>query len=356
MRAVYVANRLKEILPKYTDDFSTILSVSSLTRSSTTITCTTSTNHGLTTNDYVTIRGAKEPIALSGITFSNGIAMATSSSDHKLSDPSLFSPENLPLYVEISGATGYNGTWELVSVPTNLTFTFKVTGSPSNVSGGFLLLEDQDGYNGYKQITVTGATTFTYQTSGSMQSPAQGTVEVSCLTRIDYAATAQRISDYYSANTGGILQTWAFVVMSQNRAFRNDTVVGDPSSAKKRNESYWYTLQQDFSVYVVIPSTTSTLGGNTADTAKSYLQPLVKCLANFIFESDFNEGESQPCVFAGDEADDYIEATYTHRFDFTVQNIVQTVDTAEFSNGRPLELIDGTFSDKDLDYYVNTRS
>jgi hypothetical protein len=355
MRAVYVVNRLKEELPKFTDDFSTILSVSSLTRSSTTITCTTSTAHGLTTGNYVTIRGAKEPIALSTITFSNGIATATSSTDHKLSDPSLFSLENLPLYVEISGATGFTGTWELVSVPTNLTFKFKVSGSPSNVSGGFLLLQDQDGYNGYKQITVTSTTAFTYATTGTMQSPAQGTIQVSCLTRIDYAATAQRIQDYYSANASGILETWAFVVMGKNQGFKNDTAVGDSSSAKRTNESYWYTLQQAFSVYVVIPSTTSTLGGNTADIAKSYLQPMIKSLSNFIFKSDFNEAQTQPCVFADDEGDDYIEATYTHRFDFSVQSIVQTIDTANFSNGRPLQVIDGVFN-QGLDYYVNTRS
>ena len=355
MRAVYVVNRLKEELPKFTDDFSTILSVSSLTRSSTTITCITSAAHNLTTGNYVTIRGAKEPIALNTITFSNGIATATSLTDHKLSDPSRYSLENLPLYVEISGATGFTGTWELVSVPTNLTFTFKVSGSPSNVSGGFLLLEDPDGYNGYKQITVTSTTAFTYTTTGAMQSPAQGTIEVSCLTRIDYAATAQRIKDYYSTNSSGTLQTWAFVVMGQNQAFRNDTVVGDSSSAKRTNESYWYTMQQAFSVYVVIPSATSTLGGNTADTAKSYLQPIIKTLSNYIFESDFNEQQTQPCVFANDEGDDYIEATYTHRFDFSVQSIVQTIDTANFSNGRPLELIDGMF-EQGLDYYVNTRS
>lgn len=354
MRAVYVVNRLKQELPKFTDDFSTILSVSSLTRSSTTITCTTSAAHGLTTGNYVTIRGAKEPIALSAITFLNGIATATSLTDHKLSDPSLFSEENLPLYVEISNATGYNGTWELVSVPTNLTFTFKVSGSPSNVSGGFLLLEDQEGYNGYKQITVTSTTVFTYTTTGTMQSPAQGTIQVSGLTRIDYAATARRIQDYYSANVSGISQTWAFVVLGQNQAFRNDTIVGDSSSAKRTNESYWYTMQQAFSVYVVIPSTTSTLGGNTADTAKSYLQPIIKTLSNYIFQSDFSEQQTQPCVFATDEGDDYIEATYTHRFDFSVQSIVQTIDTANFSNGRPLQLIDGVFK-QGLDYNITTR-
>lgn len=356
MRAVYVVNRLKEELPKLTDGFSTILSVASLTRSSTTITCTTITNHGLTTGDYVTIRSAKEPIALSTITFLNGIATATSLTDHKLSDPSLFSQENLPLYVEISGATGFNGIWELVSVPSNLIFKFKVSGSPSNVVGGFLLLQDQEGYNGYKQITVTGATTFTYSTTGTMQSPAQGTIQVSCKTRIDYAATAERIQQYYSANSSNLLETWAFVVLAQNQGFKNDTAVGDSSSAKRTNESYWYTLQQAFSVYVVIPSTESTLGGDTADIAKSYLKPLIKCLSNYIFNSDFNEQQTQPCVFAGDEVDDYIEATYTHRFDFSVQSIIQTIDTADFSDGTPLQIIDGVFSDKNLDYYVNTRS
>lgn len=50
------------------------------------------------------------------------------------------------------------------------------------------------------------------------------------------------------------------------------------------------------------------------------------------------------------------QATYTHRFDFSVQSIVQTVDTADFSNGRPLQIIDGVFTDKDLEYNVNTRS
>jgi len=56
MKAVRIVNRLKEVLPNYTDDFSTILNVSSLSRVSTTITCTTATVHGLSNNDYITIK------------------------------------------------------------------------------------------------------------------------------------------------------------------------------------------------------------------------------------------------------------------------------------------------------------
>lgn len=356
MKGVYIVNRLKEILPKYTDDFSTIINVSSLTRSGTTITCTTTTAHGLSTNDYATIRGAKEPIALSSITFSNGIATATASTDHELTDPSKYSPANLPLYVEIVGASGYNGVKELVSVPTNLTFKFKVSGSPSTVSGGYLLLEDQEGYNGYKQITKIDATSFSYQTTGSMLSPAQGTIQVSCLTRIDHAPTPARIQQYYSTNSSDISQVWAFVVLSQNQAFKDDTIVGDSSSSNKKNESYWNTSMQQFNIYVVIPSTSSTLGGIFQDQAKTYLNPLLKCLANYIFVSDLKEEKTQPCQFIGDEADDYIEARYTHRFDFTVPNIIQTEDTADFDNGTPLKIIDGIFEDNNLEFYVNTRN
>lgn len=350
MKAIKIVNRLKEILPKYTDDFSTILNVSSLSRVSTTITCITTTAHGLSNNDYITIRGAKEPIALSTITFSNGIATATALTDHKLSDPSLFSPENLPISIEISGAIGFNGVWELVSVPSKLIFTFKVSGSPSSVAGGFLLLNDYEVYNGYKQITVLNSTTFTYQTSSTIQSPAQGTIQVSGLTRIDYSATAQRLQDFYSENSNGILQTWLYVVMEQNQAYKNDTIVGDTSSSKRSNESYWNCTQQTFSLYIIIPAKSSILAGDTADTARGYLKPLLKSLANYVFTSDLKEEYSQPCQYVGNETDDYIETTYTHRFDFTIQNLIQESDTAEYIFETPLQSIDGLFTTNGLTY------
>lgn len=350
MKAVRIVNRLKEVLPNYTDDFSTILNVSSLSRVSTTITCITATAHGLSNNDYITIRGAKEPIALSTITFSNGIATATALIDHKLSDPSLFSPDNLPLYVEISGTVGYNGTWELVSVPSKLVFTFKVSGSPANYSGGFLLLQDQDGYNGYKQITVVNSTTFTYTTTKTIQSPAQGTIQVSGLTRIDYASTSQRLQDFYSQNSNGILQTWLYVVMGQNQAYKDDTIVGDTSSSKRSNESYWNLTQQDFSLYIIIPAKSSILAGDISDTARGYLKPLLKSLANYVFLSDLNDEYCQPCQYIGNETDDYIEAKYTHRFDFTIQSLIQTSDTADYIFDTPLQSIDGLFIDKNISY------
>lgn len=355
MKAIQIVNRLKEILPKYTDDFSTITNVSSLARSGTTITCTTATAHNMETGNYATIKGAKEPIALSGITFADGVATATALTDHKLSDPSLFSPANLPVRIEIAGASGYNGTWELISVPTKLTFTFKVSGSPSTVSGGYLLLADFDGYNGYKQITKVDATTFTYNTNATMQSPAQGTIKATTATRIDYSATPTRIQDFYSANASGIYENWLYVVMGQEQAYKDDTIVGDSSSAKMRNEDYWAPTQQAFSLFVIIPSKSSILGGDISDIARSYKKPILKALANYNFTSDLIEEYMQPCQYVSNESDDYIDATYTHRFDFTVKSIIQTFDTSETSDGVPLQRVEGLFDKENMQYYLNVR-
>ncbi len=61
MQALEIVDRLKDIVGKYTDDFSQIITA---TRSlgqnySNLYYCVT--DHGLATNDYVTIRGATKP-------------------------------------------------------------------------------------------------------------------------------------------------------------------------------------------------------------------------------------------------------------------------------------------------------
>lgn len=345
MQAVDVVNRLKEALPSFTDDFSDIKSVSSLVQSAGLITATTPSAHNLSTGNYITIRGAKKPITLVSLTRVGNIVTATSLTDHELSDPSLFSLKNLPLYVKITGAsTGYSGTFELVSVPTSLIFTFKITTTPTTpaAAAGYLLLEDQTGYNGYKQIIVASTTQFTYATSNStLNSPAQGTIELSSGTRVDYAATPQRILDFYSSNTNNVLKPWMFVVVNAKSTYKDDTVANNIASSQNTNQSYYYEAQQDFSIYVILPSATSVLGGEQADQARAYETPILKSVANHVFKSNLIEATYQACSYAGAEPDDYINAYYVHRFDFLAKGFVQQGDSAQLSNGTPLKLIDG---------------
>ena len=360
MQGIDVVNRLKDIVPEFTDDFSDILTATSLTRSGSTITAVMSAVHGLTSADYITVRGAKEPITLTAITRSDSTVSVTSASDHKLSDPSLYTLDQLPLYVEISGVTpsGYNGTWELLTVPNSTTFTFKITTTPTTPAtvAGYLLLEDEDGYNGVKQITVTSATEFTYATTNtSLGSSAQGALKVGSQPRIDYAATPARISQFYTANSSGVLKNWMFVVMGQTTIYKNDTVASDLSTAKIKNQNYWYETQRDFSIYVILSSKDSVLGGAQADTARGYEPLLLKSLANYIFDSDLSEEKYQPVHYVGGETDDYVEAYYIHRFDFLAKGFIQVEDTASLGNGVPLQLVDGTVADVGMTYKPSLR-
>jgi len=119
MKLTDIVNQLKAVLPRYTDDFSTSLSITSLTRSGSTVTATTSAAHGLVAGNKALIVGAKTPITVSSLTRINqtiaGIetqyANALCATKHNLT------PNNKT--VEISGAAqaGYNGTFDLVWTP-----------------------------------------------------------------------------------------------------------------------------------------------------------------------------------------------------------------------------------------------
>ena len=137
---------------------------------------------------------------------------------------------------------------------------------------------------------------------------------------------------------------------------KNDTVASDSSTAQKRNQSYWYEGGQDFSLYVIIPSTTSLLGGAESDTARSYISPILKTLANYTFNSPLVDEVYQPVTYVGNETDDYIKAYYVHRYDFLAKYFIQNADTSDFDNGTPLQLIDGTITDtEDMIFKPQTR-
>lgn len=361
MRGIEIVNKLKEIIGKYTDDFSDISTITSLTRSGSTITAVTPSSHGLTTNDYITIRGAKEPITLTSITRVDDVVTVVSATDHKLSDPSLYGVSQLPIYIEIAGVTpsGYNGTFELLSVTDDTTFTFKIDTTPTTPASvaGYLLMEDQDGYNGYKQITVIDSTSFSYTTTNTnLSSPAQGTLELSNLTRIAYAATPDRILDFYTANSSNVLKNWMFVVLGSQEVYKDDTVANDLSTAQKKNQSFWYETQQNFSIYTIVPSKSSVLAGAEADQSRSYEYALLKSITNYQFSSYLTEQNHQPVVYVGNETDDYIKAYYVHRFDFLAKGFVQQEDTIDFNNGVPLQLVDGLILDTEqMTYKPNFR-
>ena len=356
-----VVNRLRATISQFTDDFSDIQQISSLTQSGGVVTATTITNHNLANNEYITIRGAKEPIILNSLSRDENVVTAVCASDSKLIDPTAYNKKHLPIYIEISGAepAEYNGTFELLSVSDDgLTFSYKINTTPSTpaTNSGTLLLKDFDGYNGIKQITVTSNTEFTYNIeNSSIVSPAQGNIELSKASRVDGVATPQRILEFYSANSNNILTNWMFVVGDSCVAYKDDTVASDLSSAIRVNQDYYYTIQNNFSIYTITPAKTSVTGLAQYDKSLSYLPYILKSIGNYQFDSEFTDNKTQPCYFVGHESDDYIKAYYSHRFDFSVETLIQYEDTVLYNAGTPLIKINGDIKDKDMQFKPTIR-
>ena len=114
MKTEELVNQLKAVLPRYTGDFTTNLSISSITRAGSVATATTSVDHGLEVGDQVLINGAKVPVVISSLTRNGTYALAITASDHPLIRGNTT--------VEISGADqiDYNGVKTLLTDKNNL--------------------------------------------------------------------------------------------------------------------------------------------------------------------------------------------------------------------------------------------
>jgi hypothetical protein len=103
MKTEEIVNQLKAILPRYTGDFTTNLSVNSLTQTAGVATATTATAHGLVVGEKVLIVGAKVPLTITSLTRVGNYVLAITSGNHSLIRGNAS--------VEISGAnqSDYNG-------------------------------------------------------------------------------------------------------------------------------------------------------------------------------------------------------------------------------------------------------
>lgn len=221
MKTEEIVNQLKAILPRYTGDFTTNLSITSLTQTAGIATTTTATAHGLTAGEKVLIVGAKVPLTIISLTRNGNYALAITSDKHSLirgnatveisgADQAAYNGVK-KLYIDknhflsapvidiesitISGATAtvttktphgyvddpnvevqiygasnenYNKITTLNSVPTATTFTYTVYGATEDaIPSPAKILQCKQVINAY---------TFIFEVSGNPTTPATGTI------------------------------------------------------------------------------------------------------------------------------------------------------------------------------------
>jgi len=327
-----IANRLRQVLCNFTNDFSDVVNITSLVKNNTLITAT-ATNHGLSTGDYITIKGAKRRINIQSITFASGVATIKLAESHNL-----FIEVDTKITIAGCSVAGYNGEKVIKSLPDFHSIEF-YSNNLGNATDGYILIDDNVFFNGYKQITKINDNSFSYPVSNVIaNNQAYGTISASKASRVQHIATSERAEAFYKNDTS---KKWLFVILGDERVEESGASITTDSYST--NQQFYFKTLLEFSIFVAIPTQNSIVASAEADLARSYIKPILKSIANYKFDSNLSQQKYQPCLYLGNSPDVYNVATYIHRFDFAITGEITDDDGVNhFSDAVPLLNVDYT--------------
>jgi len=316
-----ITNRLRQVLCNFTNDFSDVVNITSLVKNNTLVTAT-ATNHGLSDNDYITIKGAKRRVNIQSITFSAGVATIKLAESHNL-----FIEIDTKITIAGCSVAGYNGEKIIKSLPDFYSIEI-YSNNFGNASDGYITLNDNIYYNGYKQITKINNDSFSYPVLNSIaNNTIDGNITFSKASRIQHVATSERAEEFFKNNTN---QKWMFVLLGDERVEENGATLTTDSLST--NQTFYFKTLLEFSIFVAIPTDNSKFASAEADLARSYLKPMLKSIANYRFTSILTQDKYQPCLYIGNATDAYNIASYLHRFDFAITGEIIDNDGVDHFN------------------------
>lgn len=327
MRASDIINKLAVRLPQLVDDFTDSFTVTSLTRSGTTVTVTTSATHGLAVGNAVNVVGAQTPIAITSIDRVGIVATMVTTTDHDMTEGAFTE-------VEIIDATEaeFNGTFQILKVPNRRTITFMIADSgPISATGSPLLLNGSStfqSYNGLKSVTgIPTTTTFTYEvTDSTLFTPAEGTIKAKTAPRISGAILPERIIASYTQQ--GPSKAWLFVVINDSLASKSRTLDIDGTDNIQQSQHFKQFVTQTVSLYVVIPAANEIAGRIARDRAEELFRPISQSILLAKFDSLLASGEYNSLQFNEHGVEAYSTAYYMHRYTYEMTLLMGIEDTA----------------------------
>ena len=329
MKATDIIKQLQAVLPTVTDLFSETVSITSLTRSGTTVTAVTSSAHRLTAGAGVTITGAESPITISSLTFLDGVATAITATNHDLTEGFQDGNASDSPLVTVSGAieSEYNGSNALLSVPNRTSFTYTITGTPLSPATGTPLLSQSfsAGYNGWHQITVTSAMSFTYEITQIPNSPALGTIEAKTGVRVSGAVNIEKARESYTAKEPDKL--WALVILGDPTISKNRHIESDATDTQGSGTEFRQKMIPPFGVFVFVPASSEIAGMQARDQMEDVRVFLYKSLLRVKFDTGLQSETEYGVISEGDSFFDYNGAVYIHQFVFSTQTDIIYDDT-----------------------------
>lgn len=345
--------KLQSRLPEKSPYFSDRLDIASITLAGSTVTVATAIDHNLNTGDLVLMGGVLSPVEIDSFVVGATETTITTVTDHDLTLNSSI-PYDLTQQVQITG-TGFDESYLLVDVPNRRTFVIKNgVALPATV---VFLQEQGAGYNGLKTVTVTSATTFTYELD--FVTPEPNHLDSSYVykgMRISGAVSIEVIEQSYSAQE--LDNVWAFVVLGEFSANKDRRTDDDAITTEGRQNDFRQKIIQNFDVYLYIPNKgnilTDTNGRAGRDLVEAIRVPLFQSILGENLESPLNAQGERVVTYTGDAPFLYNGAYYIHQIGFQQVVEITAADTAIESFNRAFRDIDVTHRNQFSDLAVYT--
>ena len=335
MKLADIINQLRAILPKYTDVFSNVVGISSISASGGVATIDTTAVHGLLTGVGVTISDVQTHTAISAVSKDGNVYTFTTSADHDLT-------YGWHTEVTLSGFTdaAWNDTLTLVGVPNRRTFKVRSSNSLPSLNTNEILLEVRsDGVNGRWQITVVDSDTFTI--TGDILNGTYSGGSISSNPRISGAVTVERAIEEYTEQ--GLTDYWLFVVMSDAAVSKDRTTYSDATATRTTGNDMRLRLVDGFSLYILVNTTEDIAAIDAVDVCRHDLfLPVLKSVNGVRFDTGLTGSSDFKTILLGHNAFDYNRAVLIYEFEFQSVMDLTDSDTVEDLDSRAFRDIDYT--------------
>lgn len=329
MKGVDVVNQLRAILPKLTDLFTDTLAMDAMVRVSTTVTVTTTLDHGLSIGRFVNISGVQIRIPLSEITQLDNIATAT------VADPlkhDLSVAEIEDIIIEGATESEYNGTKTLLSTPNRKVFTYQIaddptspaTGSPDLIQNGLF-----GSYNGRFAITaIPSANQFEYEIiQDPVGDPVINNASLRVRARISGAIEPERFEARYTKQLKD--KFWISVIPENEFVSKNRNILTDANDTVTSGMDPRIRMIEPFSIYLYAPLPNIDSGLVLLDSMKDIRTILLQAIMGFTFPTGLKLKPFMQAYYIGSEFVDYNNAYLTYRFNFETTTDITVEDIFE---------------------------
>lgn len=230
--------------------------------------------------------------------------------------------------------------------PNKYTISFKVDDNPTTPATGTIynLVTFNNIYNGLKTITsIPTATSFTYNETTNIESPAQGDIKVKYNFRITSSASLTRAIQFFSNSKQE--ENWIIITLEDEITSRDPNVKNDADTLKEKTTTGFETTYTTLNLYIFVPSGSTNdeenINGRFARDFCASLKPAIhKVIAGYTFPNEFSSQDVySPAVLLNNGTENYNVGFYVHRYSFQIIGRIFDSDYADETDMSRLETI-----------------